>query len=54
MGFRLQKRIRTLPGVAAEFRVDPIVAVARFNLRHRMTKPGLFIPVEPFTAPSPV
>ena len=31
-------------------RVDPVAAIGRFNLRRRMTRTGIFTPVEPFTA----
>ena len=34
-------------------RVDPVEALARFDLRRRMTKTGIFTPIEPFAAPPP-
>ena len=33
-------------------RVDPVEALAQFDLRRRMTKTGVFTPIEPFTASS--
>ena len=34
-------------------RVDPVAALGQFNLRRRMTKTGIFTPIEPFAVSPP-